>query len=615
MSGIQYTLSIEEFYKKGKIMKEANKFAGTYLVLFLLCFLATYVPVHGKVKEKAIIFNATTGHNHDGANKGALTDGLGQPNGIATLNSSAKLTDSQLPALAQVSVYSAANEIEQLGFTAEEGDVCIRTDESKTYFHNGGIAGDMTDWTESIATTPPHADTTGKTVDDHHAQSHAHDGVDSSGTVDSADVIYDNSGASLSATDVEAALDELSDEKIDSTEKGAANGVATLDSGSKVPSAQIPAVALTDTYTCGNESCQTSLSAEEGDVCIRSDETKSYVHNGGTADDMTDWWELEAVGLVNSVNGDTGVVTGMEETADRQTTISDSDTNYPTSGAVVDYHAANLAAAAAHTDTTGKTVDDHHDDMSDTYDITPATVTTTGDIKINSDATDDQILFGTASDVTLYRGGASELKTAGSFTAVNVIKSNTRVEARDIGEGDTAILGQVLGDGSASIALTVQPNSGVLFGSGSASLDVNLYRAEANILKTDDNLYVALGLRVEALGAGDIQTDADGDFYVSSDARLKEIQSSFTKGLKELAGIKPVNFKFNEKSGLDTKGIYTGFIAQNVREAGIKEATSVGPRGFYTFSDRPVLAAAINAINELNEKIIALEGRIKTLEE
>ena len=70
----------------------------------------------------------------------------------------------------------------------------------------------------------------------------------------------------------------------------------------------------------GGDACTTIAVPFEGDTCIDTNPALpiTYLHNGGIAGTMDDWTELETVGYVSSVNGDTGVVTGMEETADRQ---------------------------------------------------------------------------------------------------------------------------------------------------------------------------------------------------------------------------------------------------------------------------------------------------------
>lgn len=90
---------------------------------------------------------------------------------------------------------------------------------------------------------------------------------------------------------------------------GAAGGVATLDGGGKVPSGQLPAIAITSITEVGSQATQLALAAQEGDVAVRSDENKSYVHNGGSAGTMADWNLLRTpTDAVLSVNGMVGAV-------------------------------------------------------------------------------------------------------------------------------------------------------------------------------------------------------------------------------------------------------------------------------------------------------------------
>jgi hypothetical protein len=98
--------------------------------------------------------------------------------------------------------------------------------------------------------------------------------------------------------------------KIPATEKGAANGVATLDAGSQIPAAQIPAVAITDYLgTVANEAAMLALTGQKGDWAIRSDEGKVYVITGANPAIIAGWTALAyPASAVVSVNGETGVV-------------------------------------------------------------------------------------------------------------------------------------------------------------------------------------------------------------------------------------------------------------------------------------------------------------------
>lgn len=106
-----------------------------------------------------------------------------------------------------------------------------------------------------------------------------------------------------------AAQGTKADNAIPSTEKAAANGVATLGATSKIPSAQLPAIAITSVTVVASEVAQLALTAEEGDCAVRSDENKSYIHNGGSAGTMVDWTLLQTpTDLVLSVNSKTGAI-------------------------------------------------------------------------------------------------------------------------------------------------------------------------------------------------------------------------------------------------------------------------------------------------------------------
>lgn len=93
------------------------------------------------------------------------------------------------------------------------------------------------------------------------------------------------------------------------TQKGANSGLATLDSGGKIPTTQLPGLAITSTFVVASQVAQLALTAQEGDIAVRSDQNKTYAKNAGTAGTMADWTELlSPTGSVTSFNGRTGAV-------------------------------------------------------------------------------------------------------------------------------------------------------------------------------------------------------------------------------------------------------------------------------------------------------------------
>lgn len=119
------------------------------------------------------------------------------------------------------------------------------------------------------------------------------------------------------------------------------------------------------------------------------------------------------------------------------------------------------------------------------------------------------------------------------------------------------------------------------------------------------------GLRLPAYGLGNLQTDALGNVTSSSDERLKDVRGGYSRGLEDLTGIEPIAYKWESSTGYDTDNIYYGFSAQNV-EISIPEAVGLDPLGYRTLSDRPILAAAINAIKELDDRTGKVVNGLKT---
>lgn len=121
----------------------------------------------------------------------------------------------------------------------------------------------------------------------------------------------DRARANHTGTQLAATISDFSaaaDARI-AAQRGVASGLASLDASGLVPTNQLPALAITKTSAVASEAAQLALVAQEGDVAVRSDLNKSYIHNGGTAGTMADWQELlTPTDAVLSVAGRTGAV-------------------------------------------------------------------------------------------------------------------------------------------------------------------------------------------------------------------------------------------------------------------------------------------------------------------
>lgn len=138
------------------------------------------------------------------------------------------------------------------------------------------------------------------------------DVVGPAGATDNHLVVFDGATGKLikgGGTTV-AALTALINARIAATEKGAANGVATLGADSKIPESQLPALAITDVFPVASQAAMLALTAERGDLAIRSDINKSFALSALPASTLANWLELKTpADVVLSVAGKTGAVT------------------------------------------------------------------------------------------------------------------------------------------------------------------------------------------------------------------------------------------------------------------------------------------------------------------
>ena len=98
---------------------------------------------------------------------------------------------------------------------------------------------------------------------------------------------------------------------VSTSQLGAANGVATLDASGYLTSAQIPPLLITDTSVVASQAAMLALTAQTGDVAVRTDLNKTFILKGTDATVLANWQELltpTASNLVTSVNGQTGAV-------------------------------------------------------------------------------------------------------------------------------------------------------------------------------------------------------------------------------------------------------------------------------------------------------------------
>ena len=99
----------------------------------------------------------------------------------------------------------------------------------------------------------------------------------------------------------------LFNNKIDATQKGTFNGLATLGNDGKIPSAQIPAISFQSASVVASQLAMLAINgAVVGSIAIRTDNNKNYVLSATPSNTLANWVELATPNSVTSVNGFAG---------------------------------------------------------------------------------------------------------------------------------------------------------------------------------------------------------------------------------------------------------------------------------------------------------------------
>ena len=96
-------------------------------------------------------------------------------------------------------------------------------------------------------------------------------------------------------------LDAAIDARVSGTWRGQVDGVAPLDSGSKIPSSYLPDLAITSVSVVADNAARDALTVQAGDVAIVTGTNISWIYTGSAWTEM-----LTAVDGIVNVNGQTG---------------------------------------------------------------------------------------------------------------------------------------------------------------------------------------------------------------------------------------------------------------------------------------------------------------------
>lgn len=209
-------------------------------------------------------------------------------------------------------------------------------------------------------------------------------------------------------------------------------------------------------------------------------------------------------------------------------------------------------------------------------------------------------------DVSTHRLGLGTTAPASTLhlnaTGLNVLRIGTSASTHiDISENQfSAYLG-----GAGSTFYFQESSSGnmVMVAGGGGKVGIGEYTPTAQLHTTGS-------VRFAAFGSGAATFDASGNISSVSDERLKTLIVPFTEGLDVIMNISPIRYHWNVISGMETMHEYVGFSAQNV-QAALPEGAGQNAKGYLSIQDRAISAALVNAIKELEARIVALEKNKK----
>lgn len=200
-------------------------------------------------------------------------------NGIAPLDSNAKVPLANLYAYG-ATPYGAASQTTMLSLSAaKQGDLCLRSDQNIVYVLQNNTPSVLANW---IAWLYPVASINGAT-----------------GTVVLTTDAIGEGATNLYFTNARATA-------CITTMLGAANGICPLNANSLIPSTYLPPVG-NSVWIVNSQAAQTNLSSSlKGDLALRTDQSLTYILSNNTPGSFSSWTPL--LYPVASVNGLTGAV-------------------------------------------------------------------------------------------------------------------------------------------------------------------------------------------------------------------------------------------------------------------------------------------------------------------
>lgn len=230
-------------------------------------------------------------------------------------------------------------------------------------------------------------------------------------------------------------------------QSGAVSGLCPLDSGQKIPTTYLPGLAITSVFTVASQVAQLALTAQEGDIAVRSDTNTTYVKNSGTSGTMSDWTQLlSPTGGVTSFNSRTGAVSP---------TSGDYTTDLVTEGSTNKYYTDERAQDGVCNIISGTSgVTTNYNDAANTFTISaPRTTSTLSLSLVGTGATGTQISSTKDSTVRLNVSTSTTSTIGGASTSLVALKI---CSTNSVTEGNWTTVTTLENDQTITLAVALQ---------------------------------------------------------------------------------------------------------------------------------------------------------------
>ena len=463
--------------------------------------------------------------------------------------------------------------------------------------------------------------------------------------------------------------------KENTANKNIANGYAGLGSDGKLFSNQLPSITITDTFVVGSQAAMLALTAETGDVAVRTDVNKSYILKGTDPAVLADWQELlTPTSAVTSVFGRNGAVTAQNgdyttalvtETTnkryqtDNQQTYNDATSSIQTqlnskvqaststanylskftgsgtnigNSQIFDNGTSVLIGSSGSSGARLSVVETiatqsglllQQTNTSSTADLLQLSFRGTGKAINVSDAT--STLFTVNSSGGGYFKGNTGIGTTSPVSNLHVQNGTASNTIATIQSWGTEAAGEyagirfksaTTGNNEYGKGFIAYRNNGTGYGRGDLYFCTNNLTDTSNASTSDARMIVTSGgnVVINTLGTGLVYSN--GGTLTStnpSDRRLKDNITDLQYGLNDILKLRPVSYDW--KNDKINQGKQFGFIAQEVQEVMpelVKEfKTEEGNR--LGLDKEGIYAALVNAIKEQQSQIKELQKEIEIL--